>query len=294
MKIFIMGGSGVIGSYFVKSFTKENYEIRYSYYNNKPPYPSGIKLDIKDRSNTVKTLKKIQPDLVIIATALANVDLCETNPSLAELINVEGTRNIVDGCKMINSKIVFISTSAVFNGKKHEYYENDKPQPTNIYGLTKLQGEKIIQESDLEFLILRTDQPYCWKEKWQHTNSVIRVIDNLKKNLRFKEIVDWYNMPTYVPDFINATKELIRKDLGGIFHLVGPDFISRYEWSQKVADIFHLKKELIKPINSLELKLPVKRNNVKLNNDKLLQKTGYRMIGVEEGLRKMEVERHSF
>ena len=287
MKIFIVGGSGVIGSYFVKSFAKENSDITYTYYKNKVSYTKGINLDVQDRDDTLKTLKKFQPDLIIIANALTGVDFCEDNPSLAESINVKGTKNIVDGCKSVNSKLVFISTSAVFNGTKSEYSENDKPNPTGIYGLTKFQGEKIIQESNLPFLILRTDQPYCWKEKWQHTNSVIRVIENLEKNQQFKEVVDWYNTPTYVPDFVNATKELIQKDLEGIFHLVGSDFISRYDWSQKVADIFHLKKNLIKPIDSSELKLPVERNNIKLNNNKLLQNTGYKMAGVEEGLRKM-------
>jgi len=287
MKIFIVGGSGVIGSYFVKSFAKENSDITYTYYKNKVSYTKGINLDVQDRDDTLKTLKKFQPDLIIIANALTGVDFCEANPSLAESINVKGTKNIVDGCKSVNSKLVFISTSAVFNGTKSEYSENDKPNPTGIYGLTKFQGEKIIQESNLPFLILRTDQPYCWKEKWQHTNSVIRVIENLEKNQQFKEVVDWYNTPTYVPDFVNATKELIQKDLEGIFHLVGSDFISRYDWSQKVADIFHLKKNLIKPIDSSELKLPVERNNIKLNNNKLLQNTGYKMAGIEEGLRKM-------
>ena len=287
MKIFIVGGSGVIGSYFVKSFAKENSDITYTYYKNKVSYTKGINLDVQDRDDTLKTLKKFQPDLIIIANALTGVDFCEANPSLAESINVKGTKNIVDGCKSVNSKLVFISTSAVFNGTKSEYSENDKPNPTGIYGLTKFQGEKIIQESNLPFLILRTDQPYCWKEKWQHTNSVIRIIENLEKNQQFKEVVDWYNTPTYVPDFVNATKELIQKDLEGIFHLVGSDFISRYDWSQKVADIFHLKKNLIKPIDSSELKLPVERNNIKLNNNKLLQNTGYKMAGVEEGLRKM-------
>jgi dTDP-4-dehydrorhamnose reductase len=287
MKIFIVGGSGVIGSYFVKSFAKENSDINYTYYKNKVSYTKGINLDVQDRDDTLKILKKFQPDLIIIANALTGVDFCEANPSLAESINVKGTKNIVDGCKSVNSKLVFISTSAVFNGTKSEYSENDKPNPTGIYGLTKFQGEKIIQESNLPFLILRTDQPYCWKEKWQHTNSVIRVIENLEKNQQFKEVVDWYNTPTYVPDFVNATKELIQKDLEGIFHLVGSDFISRYDWSQKVADIFHLKKKLIKPIDSSELKLPVERNNIKLNNNKLLQNTGYKMAGVEEGLRKM-------
>ena len=139
-------------------------------------------------------------------------------------------------------------------------------------------------------MILRTDQPYCWNEKWQRTNSVIRVIDSLKKNQIFNEVIDWYNSPTYVPDFVIATKKLIQKDSEGIFHLVGSDFIDRYNWSLRVADIFHLKKELLKPINSSELKLPEKRNNIKLNNNKLFQETGYRMLGVEEGLKKMAEE----
>ena len=159
MKIFIMGGSGVIGSYFVKSFAKENFDITYTYYKNKVSYTKGINLDVQDRDDTLKTLKKFQPDLIIIANALTGVDFCEANPSLAESINVKGTKNIVDGCKSVNSKLVFISTSAVFNGTKSEYSENDKPNPTGIYGLTKFQGEKIIQESNLPFLILRTDQP---------------------------------------------------------------------------------------------------------------------------------------
>ena len=290
MKILIVGGSGVIGFYSFKSFVNENSEINYTYYKNKTPYPRGIHLDVRDRTNTIEILKKLHPDFVIISNALTNVDLCETNPSLAESINVNGTKNIVDGCKLVNSKLIFISTSAVFDGKKLEYSENDEPKPKSIYGLTKFQGEKIIRESNLPFLILRTDQPYCWKEKWQHTNSVIRVIDNLKKNQQFKEISDWYNTPTYVPDFVNATKKLIQKKLEGIFHLVGPDFISRYELSQKVAEIFHLKKILIQSIDSSKLNLPVKRNSVKLNNNKLFQKTGYRMLGVDEGLQRMSLD----
>ena len=81
MKIFIVGGSGVIGSYFVKSFAKENSDITYTYYKNKVSYTKGINLDVQDRDDTLKTLKKFQPDLIIIANALTGVDFCEDNPS---------------------------------------------------------------------------------------------------------------------------------------------------------------------------------------------------------------------
>ncbi|RZD43527.1 MAG: hypothetical protein CXT78_08050 [Thaumarchaeota archaeon] len=287
MKILVIGGSGLIGSYFVRALLKENHNITYTYYKNKTNSTDAVYLDVQDRVSTIKTIEKIAPELIIICNALTGVDLCEENPSLTNSINVKGTQNIVDGCTLINSKIIFISTSAVFDGTKNEYFENDLPNPTGVYGMSKLQGELIIKNSNLPFLILRTDQPFCWKEKWQHNNSVIRVIENLEKNKIFNEITDWYNTPTYVPDFIKASMKLIENKSEGIFHLVGSDYIDRFSWAKKTAKIFKLKKELINPIHSSVLKLSVERKNICLNNDKLFQKVQQRMIGVDEGLQEM-------
>jgi len=287
MKIMIIGGSGFIGSYFVKSFSKKNNDVKYLFLKNQPPYSNGFQLDITNRENIKKFFQKNKSDLIILSSALTNVDLCETNPDLAQMINVQGTQNIIDSCKFFNSKILYISTSAVFDGSKSLYNETDKPNPTSVYGTTKLEGEKIVIESGISFLILRTDQPFGWTEKWQHANSVTRVIESLKKNESFNEISDWFNTPTYVPDFVNATNHLIEKKVEGIFHLVGSDYINRYEWAHKVAKIFRLNNELIQKINSSELKLPVKRNNVHLSNKKLKDKIGYKMIGVEKGIENM-------
>ena len=160
MKILLIGGSGVIGSYFVKTLLKENYDLVYTYYKNKIISSHAIYLDVQDRLSTIETIKKINPEIVLICNALTGVDLCEENPLLTDSINVKGTQNIVDGCKLSNSKLIFISTSAVFDGTKDEYFENDVPNPTGVYGMSKLQGELIIKNSNLPFLILRTDQPY--------------------------------------------------------------------------------------------------------------------------------------
>jgi dTDP-4-dehydrorhamnose reductase len=287
MKILLIGGSGVIGSYFVKTLLKENYDLVYTYYKNKIISSHAIYLDVQDRLSTIETIKKINPEIVLICNALTGVDLCEENPLLTDSINVKGTQNIVDGCKLSNSKLIFISTSAVFDGTKDEYFENDVPNPTGVYGMSKFQGELIIKNSNLPFLILRTDQPYSWNEKWHHTNSVIRVIENLKKNETFNEITDWYNTPTYVPDFVSATIKLIKNNHQGIFHLVGSDFIDRFNWAKKTAKFFNLKNELIIPIHSSELKLSVERKNIHLNNDKLFKKTKHKMIGIDDGLESM-------
>jgi dTDP-4-dehydrorhamnose reductase len=287
MKISIIGGSGFIGSYFVRSFLKIGNHMNYSFLKNKPIYKNGFQLDITNKKLVKEFFQKNNSDIVIFSSALTNVDLCESNPDLARTINIEGTENILKECKLYNSKLIYISTSAIFDGTKSEYTETDNPSPISVYGITKLEGEKRIKKSGIPFLILRTDQPYGWPEKWQHVNSVYRVVSNLKKNERHNEVIDWFNTPTYVPEFVHATNLLIEKEMEGIFHIVGSEYINRYEWALKIADLFGLKKELIHKINSADLDLKVKRSNVKLSNKKLSNKIGFEMSDIKEGLEKM-------
>lgn len=288
MKICIIGGSGVIGSELVNQFVKNNDNVYFTYFQNKTKQNNNeIRLDITNKKNTIDIIKKINPDIVIHTAALTNVDLCETNHKLADTINVVGTKNVLEGCKITGSKIIHISTSFVFDGKKSEYYEDDQISPTTYYGITKYSAEQYVIKSELPYLILRTDQPYCWIKNWQHTNSVIRVIKTLKMGNELKEIIDWYNTPTYVPDFGKAVLELINRKLTGIYHVVGSDYVNRLDWSLLVADIFQLNKNLIKPIKSKELSLAVKRVNVNLKNKKLFEHTGIQMSGIKEGLQSM-------
>lgn len=292
MKILVIGGSGTIGSKIVRKFAENNNDVIYTYYENKLNVGIEHRLDIRKKDETIDLISKINADVVIHTAALTNVDLCETDKKLADSINVTGTENVIIGCQKINSKIVYISTSFVFDGEK-KYSENDNTSPSTFYGLTKFKGEEIIKDSNLPFLILRTDQPYSWIEQWQHTNSVIRVIDSLKIKKIFYEVKDWYNVPTYIPDFVNATMKLIELKKEGIFHLSGSDFLSRYDWARITAQIFQLDPNLIKPINSSSLNLSAKRVNGNLSNEKLFHETGIKMMGVKEGLIEMFKIRNS-
>jgi dTDP-4-dehydrorhamnose reductase len=272
-------------------YLKNTNDVYYTFFKNRISEPNGYQLDIANKEDTINLISKIKPDVIIHTSALTNVDKCETEKQLASSINVEGTKNIVEGAKKIKSKIVFVSTSAVFSGNKKENFEDDITDPISNYGITKVVGEEIVQNSDLPYLILRTDQPYCWPEKWQHTNSVLRVIETLKSGTTLKEITDWFNTPTYVPNFVRATTKLIQINQTGIFHLTGPDFINRYDLAMLTADTFCLKKEMILPINSKELGLVAKRSNVKLNNEKIGKKTGILFFGIKDGL--IDMQRNS-
>lgn len=287
MKILVLGGSGVIGYKIIKHLIENKNDVEYTYFQNRITLHKRHYLDITKKEKTVELIQKVNPDVVIHTIAVTNVDLCEVNTSFADSININGTNHVIEGCKITNSKLVYVSTPFVFDGKRKQYSENDPTSPSTYYGVTKNEGEKIVKSSGLKYLILRTDQPYCWIEAWQHTNSVIRVLQTLRSGNILKEITDWYNRPTYVPNFVTATNELLKMKESGIFHVVGSDFINRYECSKKTAGIFGLDKNLIKPSTSDTLNLPAKRVNVNLNNEKLFEKTGIKMLGIEKGLTAM-------
>ena len=275
MKILIIGGSSILGTSILQGLQNELYTVHYSYLKNKPPFSNGLKLDITKKNDVIKVIDEIKPDLVIHTSALTNIDLCEKNNSLAYSINVDGTRNIIQACEKANCKIIFVSTSFVFDGLKNEYTEDDKTSPATYYGFTKWQGEEYVKVAKVPYLILRTDALYGWVEKWQRDNSVTRALKFLRAEKTLKEITDWCNTPTYLPDFVTAIIKLIKLNKTGIYHLTGSNFISRFEWSKEVADVFGLNLNNIVPVLSKELEhISVKRVNINLLNNKIKNDTG--------------------
>ncbi len=289
MRILVTGGTGVIGYKLVKLLVNKGEDVHYTFLANNVGIPEAVahKLDVKDSGAVIDFIKNIKPDLTFHTIALTKVDLCETNHQLADAINIQGTRNVVDACKQVDSKIVFVSTSAVFDGKKQVYYEQDARNPQYYYAFTKAEGEKIVENSGLGFLILRTDQPYCWVEKWQHDNSVLRVLNKLKAGEVMKDVIDWYSNPTLVDNFVEVAYALIKKNKNGIYHVIGSDFLNRYEMALKVAEVFSLDKNLVQPMKSADLNLPAKRVNVNMNNEKAQKDSGIKLLNFEESLIKM-------
>lgn len=284
MNILILGASGPIGHYLLRDLKSNGHHVVSTYFTNKIFEEIEYKLDITDLESTRNLIKNINPDIVIDTVALSGVDLAETNINLANKVTVQGTQNVIDVCKLTKSKMIYVSTTAVYGRGEKIYSEDDTPHPVNYYGVTKRAAEELVMKSRLDHLILRTDHPYDWVRKGQKVNSVIRTLETLRAGNILKEVVDWYSVPAYLPDFAIATRKLIENNETGIFHITGPDYLNRYEWSLKVAEIFGLQKELIVPIKSDELKLPAKRGNVNVSNEKLTRRTGFVMKGITEGL----------
>jgi dTDP-4-dehydrorhamnose reductase len=286
MKILVIGGSSILGYKLLQLFIKKNISVEYTFYKTKIPVKNGHELDIRNETDVMNVIDKIKPTHVILVAALTNLDLCESNHDLADSINVKSVENVITACKKAKSKLIYVSTSFVYNGEKIEYYEDDPIKPATYYGKTKGKAEELVRKSGLKFLILRTDALYDWIEKWQRDNSVTRALKSLREGKILREVNDWYNTPTYVKDFVTATFKLIKNNKEGTYHLSGSEYINRYNWSLNVADVFKLNKT-IESINSNELNLSAKRVNINLKNTKLYNDVGILMKNTKQGLEDM-------
>lgn len=283
-KVLTIGISGLLGSK-IYEIGKEKYECFGTYLNHTVDLKNTFLLDATKRQDVFNLTEKIKPDLVIDTHSITAVDYCELYPEEAWLVNVEGTKNIAEACKTFGSKLVFLSSDYIFDGRKGSYSEKDKPKPLNYYGRTKLIGEKIIEALDVNHIIVRTAVLYGIGG-FGKKPFILWVLENLKADKEINVVIDQFNNPTLVDNLAKILFELYEKDASGIFHAVGKDNISRYELALKVAEVFGLEKNLIKPITTPELRqAAVRPRKLELSTKKLQRFLKINPVGIDEGLR---------
>ena len=286
MKILLIGGSGLFGRAFVELIKdRTSHDIYATYNENIVDSEEAVFLDITDKKRVEEVIKKLQPDVVVHAAAFTNVDKCEVEKEKAYDINVEGTKNIAMASNEIGAKMIYISTDYVFDGTKGFYEEKDKTNPISYYGLTKLEGEKAVQEICDDFIIARTSVIYGAHKK----NFATWVIKELREENQIKIITDQWVSPTLNVDLAEQILALIEKDEKGIFHTAGGERINRYDFVVEMARVFDFNEKLITPATSKEMNWIAKRPmDSSLNVSKISKiKKPYM---VEESLRLLKKE----
>lgn len=249
---------------------------------------NGFFLNVCDRNKTRELIREFSPDIIIHTAGITDVDFCEKNPELAWRVNTTGTKNVVEGAEEVGSAVVFYSTSFVFDGTKGGYVPHDEPNPLNVYGETKFAAEKMVLQSEAPGLILRTDQPFGWSEKWQTETMLEWVLNQLIRNEPFPVFQDWCNCPTFIDDLVQMTLSLAMNEQRGVYHCVGSEYVSRYQWAKLIADVFNLNKQIILKGQSDDLELPAARPNVHLRNSKMRAATGIETHSLRESTRKLQ------
>ncbi|MBI4999596.1 NAD(P)-dependent oxidoreductase, partial [Candidatus Gottesmanbacteria bacterium] len=229
--------------------------------------------------------------VILHLAAKTDVDGCEKDKLLGKngdawRINVEGTKNIVEGAKKSGKNIIYISTDFVFDGTKEFYNENDEPNPINWYGATKYEGEKVVKDSGIPYLICRLAFPY--RANFEKKKDFVRgILARLKNGEKIAMVTDEIITPTFIDDIAYALDVLIKNDARGTYHLVGSSSHTPFEIAHLIAKIFGLDESLISSTTKetyFANRAP-RPFSLVLKNDKL-KKLGIKMSTFEEGLKK--------
>lgn len=246
MKFLITGANGQLAKEFPEYLKDFGHE--YCSFDKKS-------LDISNIENVLEKTEKIKPDVILNCAAYNFVDKAEDDYETALRTNAEGVMNLAIACKKNNILLVHYSTDYVFNGFKNDFYsEDDKPEPLNKYGQSKLLGEKYLQDIITDFLLFRVS----WVFGGGAQNFLSKLSDWARKNKILKIVCDQISVPTYTKDIVSLTLFAINKGLRGIYHLTNSGYASRYDVARYFIENSGLEN-LVLPANSKDFPSAAKR-----------------------------------
>ncbi len=285
--VLITGANGLLGQKLVRDFHPHYQVIACDLHPQSClslPHLSYESLNITDRPQLGFQISHYRPEVIINAAAYTDVDGCEIHKDEAWAVNVGGAKNLVNLCKKQKIKLIHLSTDYVFNGENGPYSEDDPPDPVNFYGETKLESERVIQDSGIDFLIIRTNVLYGFGKSVK-PDFFLSLLDRLSKNEKIKIVTDQFNNPTLVDNLSLCIFEMVEKDVSGVYHIAGSEYLSRYDFAVKAAGSFHFDKNNILPTKTELLQQQAKRPyRGGLKSERVQKVLNTQLLSVDAGL----------
>ena len=245
MKVLVTGVAGQLGHDVMNELAKRGYEgigsdIAESYNGIQDGTPvvsmPYVQMDITDKASVEKVLTEVNADAVIHCAAWTAVDLAEDEDKKDKVhaVNAEGTKNIAEVCKKLDSKMVYTSTDYVFNGQGEEPWQPDCKdyQPLNVYGQSKLDGELAVSETLDKYFIVRI----AWVFGKNGNNFIKTMLKVGKNHDKLRVVNDQIGTPTYTFDLARLLVDMIETDKYGYYHATNEGgYIS---WCDFTKEIF--------------------------------------------------------
>lgn len=295
MKILVTGANGLLGQHLVNDFAGKGHQVLGL---GKGPcrLPNTLigqweyqTADIAEAAALEAAAANFgQPDVVVHAAAETQVDICENNKDTCYRTNVMGTQTCLEFSRQKQAHFIFISTDFVFNGEQGLYSEDDKMDPINYYGHTKMEGERLLESSGIKYSILRTCLVYGNALQGTRSNIMTWVKDNLERGQHIKVVSDQIRTPTYIGDLVKGVELTMNSGSTGIFHISGEEVMTPYDMALKTVEHFNLDGSLIEKVDASVFSQPGKRplkTGFNISNAKRL--LGYQPISFKEGMERM-------
>jgi dTDP-4-dehydrorhamnose reductase len=283
----IIGATGLIGATIAKTIP-EKYSRQGTCLRQRPS--QLYQLDIRDKNAVAKLVGELRPRYVILSSNLSGgVHYAEKHPAEARELHFKGTLHVAETCRELDTKLIFISSECVFDGKKEVYTETDSLSPLSVYGQCKADCETWIARHLDNFVITRTMSVFGWQPETNAPNAVMSAYFALRDKKEITVPSYRWGTPTYVWDLAEAIVELCLKDSRGIYHITGSTYINRHEWIKKSCEKLGWGSNFIKndPVPPKESIYPLK---VHLDNHKFRSQFAAGLHPLNESLNLLKSE----
>lgn len=253
-KILVTGANGLLGQALLKTFSGIS-ELYAAAIEEAPALQLARyqQVDIADPKKCKQFIWQIKPDVIINAAAFTDVDACEDEKELCWRTNVKGVENLTAAARKNMALFVHLSTDYIFDGLEGPYPEDFKPNPLGYYGKSKLASENAVRVAGVPYAIIRTNVLYGSGINIKN-NFFLWVYHNLKAGRNINVVTDQFNNPTLAEELADGIRLLIDKSKYGIYNIAGKEYLNRYDFALKVAEVFGFSRERIHPITSEQLK----------------------------------------
>jgi dTDP-4-dehydrorhamnose reductase len=284
MKILVTGASGLLGLNLCL-LMNSTHEIVGVDRNRLSGVPFQlIRTDLLDAQAEHQVLDTVRPDWLIHCAAQANIDVCEADPGLAKILNTDLPGELAVACAQRGIRMVHLSTDAVFDGTKDGIYtEQDSPNPLSIYARTKLASERVVLEANPEAIVVRVNF-FGWSLSGERSLSEF-FVNSLGAGQHVQGFTDVCFCPLFVGDLAELLLKMLAKELSGIYHVVGSESLSKYEFGAAIARKFGYDKSLIDSVSVDESDLKARRShNLRLSVHRLSTALDEQIPGFSTGL----------
>ncbi|MBX5467927.1 MAG: SDR family oxidoreductase [Firmicutes bacterium] len=254
MRHIVVGASGQVGSHLLRCLGAIGEQAVGTYYSR--PAPGLIYLDLAG-DEAALAAAVAGTEWVWIPAAMPDVDRCEREPAWSWQVNVKGPLKLARAAAQAGARTVFFSSDYVFDGIGGPFAEGDRPRPLQTYGRHKLEAEQALLADVPEALVVRTAWVYS-KERHPR-NFVHRVVEALAAGQRVPAAEDQWNTPTDAEALVSAAWEAARAGLSGVLHLAGPERLTRYEFTCRIAEAAGYPRDRVEPVALGSLSLPAAR-----------------------------------
>ena len=265
MKVLVTGVNGQLGYDVVKELDKRGHQA------------VGVDRESMDLTSTQQIkecIENVNPEAIIHCAAYTAVDAAEENEELCRRVNAIATKEIAEYARLLDIPMIYISTDYVFDGTKDgEYTEEDIPNPINVYGKTKYEGEIYVQELLEKYYIVRIS----WVFGENGNNFIDTMLRLAKERDSLNVINDQVGSPTYTKDLAPLLVDMIETDKYGIYHATNEGYCTWYEFAKEILKIANIDIK-VNPINTSEYPTKaIRPMNSKMNKNKLEKNSFYRL-----------------